>query len=60
MTENYAEQFRRGRGMRREAETARSLLDREVWLKLAADWINLAEGAEQGRRTSLESVARNR
>jgi hypothetical protein len=40
MTENYAEHFRaEAEECRREAERARSPLDREAWLKLAADWI---------------------
>jgi len=29
------------------AETARTQIDKEAWLRLATDWITLAEGAEK-------------
>jgi hypothetical protein len=35
---------------RQLAATAKSQPDKEAWLKLAADWIKLAEGAEDGRK----------
>jgi hypothetical protein len=35
---------------RRAAEKAVSPLDREVWLRLEADWIKLAQAAEERRR----------
>jgi hypothetical protein len=38
---------------RQQAESATNPLDKEAWLKLAADWIKLAEGAEQRGRTRL-------
>jgi hypothetical protein len=31
------------------AERARTQIDKEAWLRLATDWITLAEGAEKER-----------
>jgi hypothetical protein len=46
-----ADQYRReAEECRKLAESAVSELDREAWLRLAADWIKLAEGAEQQYR----------
>jgi hypothetical protein len=54
MTATDAEKFRReaereAEACRREAEKATSPPDKEAWLKLAAEWIKLAQGAEAGR-----------
>jgi hypothetical protein len=38
---------------RKLAERSASQLDKEAWLRLAADWIKLAENAEQRRRRWL-------
>jgi hypothetical protein len=35
------------------AATAKTVPDKEAWLQLAADWIKLAENAEQRRRPWL-------
>jgi hypothetical protein len=35
---------------RRNAERASRPIDREAWLRLAADWVKLAEGAEFTQR----------
>jgi len=34
---------------RQLAERARTQIDKEAWLRLATDWITLAEGAEKER-----------
>jgi hypothetical protein len=36
------------------AESARMQIDKEAWLRLATDWIMLAEGAEKERPRSGE------
>ena len=46
---------------RRNAESAFSPIDREAWLRLAADWAKLAEGAElYGRRSGSSPKNRPR
>ena len=50
MTETDADRFRQEADeCRRLAEISPSQLDKEAWLRLAADWIRLAENAEQRR-----------
>ena len=50
MTETDADRFRQEADeCRRLAEISPSQLDKEAWLRLAADWIKLAENAEQQR-----------
>jgi hypothetical protein len=41
---------RRRAGNREQAEKAISQLDKEAWLRLAADWIKLAQAAEERHR----------
>jgi hypothetical protein len=54
MTENDAERFRQeAEECRSLAERSASPLDKEAWLRLAADWIKLAENADQRRRRWL-------
>jgi hypothetical protein len=51
MAETDAERFRQeAEECRRFAERSASQLDKEAWLRLTADWIKLAENAEQRRR----------
>jgi hypothetical protein len=51
MLETDADRFRQeAEECRKLAASALSQLDKEAWLRLAADWINLAENAEQRRR----------
>ena len=51
MPETDADRFRQeANECRKLAERSASQLDKEAWLRLAADWIKLAENAEQGRR----------
>jgi hypothetical protein len=46
-----ADQFRQeAEQCRQMAEGCVSQPDREAWLRLAADWVKLAESAEQRRR----------
>jgi hypothetical protein len=46
-----ADQYRReAEECRKLAESAVSEPDKEAWLRLAADWVKLAESAEQRRR----------
>lgn len=48
MTETDAERFRKeSEDCRVHAEKAISPLDREEWLRLAADWLKLAEAADR-------------
>ena len=50
MTEDDIERFRQqAEECRREAEKAVSPLDKEAWLKLAADWLRLAQDVEERR-----------
>jgi hypothetical protein len=50
MTETDAETFRRqAEECRQMAARATNEHDKEGWLKLAADWLKLAERAERGR-----------
>jgi hypothetical protein len=50
MTETDAERFRQEADeCRNLAERSASQLDKEAWLRLAGDWIKLAENAEQRR-----------
>jgi hypothetical protein len=50
MTENDTERFRQqAEECRREADKAISPLDKEAWLKLAADWLRLAQHQEERR-----------
>jgi hypothetical protein len=50
MTKTDAERFRKEAEECRElAAKAISQLDREAWLRLAADWIKLAQSAEERR-----------
>jgi len=54
MPETDADRFRQeAEECRRLAERSASQLDKEAWLRLAADWIELAENAEQRRRIWL-------
>jgi hypothetical protein len=47
----HADRFRQeAEECRKLAERSASQLDKEAWLRLAADWIKLAENAEQRRR----------
>jgi hypothetical protein len=51
MTETDADRFRKeAEECRRLAERSVSQIDKEAWLRLAADWIRLAENAEERRR----------
>jgi len=51
MAETDAERFRQeAEECRRFAERSASQIDKEAWLRLAGDWIKLAENAEQRRR----------
>jgi hypothetical protein len=46
-----ADQYRQeAEECRKLAESAVSQPDKEAWLRLAADWVKLAESAEQRRR----------
>jgi hypothetical protein len=50
MTETDAERFRKeAEECRRLAERSVSQPDKESWLRLASDWIKLAEAAEERR-----------
>jgi hypothetical protein len=50
MAETDAERFRQeAEECRGFAERSASQLDKEAWLRLAGDWIKLAENAEQQR-----------
>jgi hypothetical protein len=54
MTESDADRFRQeAEECRKLAERARSQMDKEAWLRLAADWIKLAEDAELRRERWL-------
>ena len=54
MPEFDADRFRQeAEECRKLAASAVSQLDKEAWLRLAADWIELAETAEQRRRCWL-------
>ena len=47
MSENDAARFRKeAEECRRQAEKAIGLLDKEAWLKMAAEWTKLAQNAE--------------
>ena len=51
MTETDAQRFRKdAQECREQAEKAISQLDKEAWLRLAADWIKLAQAAEERHR----------
>lgn len=53
MTETVVERFRsEAEQCHKLAESARNLADKEAWLGLAADWIKLAENAQE-RRSKL-------
>jgi hypothetical protein len=48
MTENDVERFRsEAKECRQRAERATSPIDKQAWLRLAEDWIKLAEEAER-------------
>ena len=48
MTENDVERFRyEARECRQLAERATNSIDKQAWLRLAEDWIKLAEEAER-------------
>jgi hypothetical protein len=54
MTETDAERFRQeAEECRKLAERSVSQLDKEAWLRLAADWIKLVENAAQCRKQWL-------
>jgi hypothetical protein len=54
MTETDAERFRQEADeCRKLAERSASQFDKEAWLRLASDWIKLAESAEQRQRRWL-------
>jgi hypothetical protein len=51
MAETDAERFRQeAEECSKLAERSVSQLDKEAWLRLAGDWIKLAENAEERRR----------
>ena len=51
MTDDDTERFRQqAEECRREAEKAISPLDKEAWLKLAADWLRLGQDIEARRK----------
>ena len=55
MAQTDAERFRlEAKECRRLAENARTEVDKEAWLRLADDWIKLAESAQQGRARWLD------
>jgi hypothetical protein len=55
MAQTDAERFRlEAEECRRLAENARTEVDKEAWLRLADDWIKLAESAQQGRARWLD------
>jgi hypothetical protein len=50
MTENDVQRFRsEAKECRRLAEQATSPIDKQAWLRLAEDWIKLAEETEKRR-----------
>jgi hypothetical protein len=50
MTENDVQRFRsEAKGCHRLAEQATSPIDKQAWLRLAEDWIKLAEETEKRR-----------
>ena len=50
MSETDEDRFRQeAEECRKLAERSASQLDKEAWLRLAADWIKMAENAEQRR-----------
>ena len=50
MTDTDADRFRKeAEKCRKQAERSVSQLEKEYWLRLAADWIKLAENAEERR-----------
>jgi hypothetical protein len=54
MSETDAERFRQeAEECRTLAASAKTVADKEAWLRLAADWIKLAENAEQRRKRWL-------
>jgi hypothetical protein len=54
MAETDAERFRQeAEECRALAASAKKVPDKEAWLRLAADWIKLAETADQRRRRWL-------
>jgi hypothetical protein len=51
MSESDAARFRKQPDeARQHAEKAISILDKEAWLRVAGEWIKLAESAERGIR----------
>ena len=51
MTETDAQRYRKAaQECREQAEKAIGQLDKETWLRLAADWIKLAQAAEERHR----------
>jgi hypothetical protein len=51
MSEADAQRFRKAaEECREQAERTISQLDKEAWLRLAADWIKLAQAAEERHR----------
>jgi hypothetical protein len=57
MTETDAERFRlEAEECRKLAERSPNQHDKEAWLRLAADWIKLAENADQRRGPWLGEV----
>ena len=50
MTSDANKYRREAEECRRNAEVALRPIDREAWLRLAADWAKLAEGAELTQR----------
>lgn len=58
MNDDDRERYRaRAEECRILAENARSLRDKEAWLKLAADWLSLVEQREAG---SFDALTRER
>jgi hypothetical protein len=56
MSEDEAARFReRAEECRQQAEKAISPLDKETWLRMAGEWIKLAQSAEQrGRQATAQ------
>jgi hypothetical protein len=59
MTDTDADKFRKKAEERRKlADRSVSQLDKDYWLRLAADWIKLAENAEE-RRSKFRPLKRS-
>ena len=57
MTDTDADKFRKkAEECSQQAESSVSQLEKEYWLRLAADWIKLAENAEERRSQILAAL----